>query len=217
MRITKEFDERKQEIIEKSSILFNRKGYMKTSVADIVREVAVAKGTFYYYFKSKEDVLDAIIDQEINQICEMAIIIANSDALNVHQKLLSIILGSDVSQAKVEKADNDESMDVEDIRETLHLKDNEKFHLKSIKEINIKLAPILAQVVEQGNKEGVFNTPYPLETIEHLLVSSSFLFDEGIFDWEPEELKKKKTAFVYLMEVSLGVQRGSLHYLLEVL
>ena len=217
MRITKEFDERKQEIIEKSSILFNRKGYMKTSVADIVREVAVAKGTFYYYFKSKEDVLDAIIDQEINQICENAINIAKNEALDVHQKLLSIIIGSDVSQTKDKEIDYDESMDVEDIRETLHLKDNEKFHLKSIKEINIKLAPILAQVVEQGNKEGVFNTPYPLETIEHLLVSSSFLFDEGIFNWEQEELKKKKTAFVYLMEVSLGVQRGSLHYLLEVL
>lgn len=215
MRVTKEFDVRKQEIIDKSSALFNRKGYLKTSVADIVKEVAVAKGTFYYYFKSKEEVLDAIIEQQIDVICQRAKDIANDETLDVHQKLFHIILGSDDRQTVDKETNDGDAMDINEIRETLHLTDNEKVHVKSIIATINDLAPILAQVIEEGVKEGVFNTPYPSETIEILLVSSSFIFDDEIFHWEPEELKKKMIAFIYVMEVSLGALKGSLLYLLE--
>lgn len=213
MRITKEFDQRKQEIIDKSRILFYRKGYIKTSVADIVKEVAVAKGTFYYYFKSKEDVLDAIINQQIDSICNRAQMIVDDKDLSVHEKLFKIILTSDEVIDDQEK--KDEKMDIEDIRETMHLKDNEKVHLKSITVTIKRLAPLLSQVIDEGNTQGLFKCPYPLEIIENLLVSSSYLFDEGIFQWEIEQLEKKMMAFIYLMEVGLGAAQGSLAYLLQ--
>ena len=47
--------------------LFTEKGFQKTSISDIVNEAGVAKGTFYYYFKSKEEVMDAIIERFIEQ------------------------------------------------------------------------------------------------------------------------------------------------------
>ena len=49
--------------MDKAESLFEVKGYNKTTVNDILREVNIAKGTFYYYFKSKEEVLDAVIDR----------------------------------------------------------------------------------------------------------------------------------------------------------
>jgi len=56
MRISKDGDIRKQELLDAALQLFYEKGYEKTSVNDIIEKVGVSKGAFYYYFKSKEEV-----------------------------------------------------------------------------------------------------------------------------------------------------------------
>lgn len=53
MRIIKEYEERRKEILETAERLFLTKGYTKTTVNDILKEIGIAKGTFYHYFKSK--------------------------------------------------------------------------------------------------------------------------------------------------------------------
>ncbi|MCL7747254.1 TetR/AcrR family transcriptional regulator [Halalkalibacter alkaliphilus] len=47
----------KEKIIEKSVDLFGQNGFTETSIQDIVEALGVTKGTFYYYFKSKEELL----------------------------------------------------------------------------------------------------------------------------------------------------------------
>lgn len=47
----------KEKIIEESILLFERKGFSETSIQDIVEAIGVTKGTFYYYFSSKEQLL----------------------------------------------------------------------------------------------------------------------------------------------------------------
>lgn len=66
MRTVKEYEERRNEILDTAEKLFVSKGYMKTTVNDILREIGIAKGTFYHYFKSKEEVMDAIITRIVN-------------------------------------------------------------------------------------------------------------------------------------------------------
>ena len=60
MRETKASDERRQEFMDAAEKLFKKNGIVDTTVNNIVKEVDVAKGLFYYYFKSKDDVIDAI-------------------------------------------------------------------------------------------------------------------------------------------------------------
>ena len=55
MRISKSPEERKKEILDVAEELFTTKGYAETTINDILRKIGIAKGTFYYYFKSKED------------------------------------------------------------------------------------------------------------------------------------------------------------------
>ena len=61
MKTVKEGEVRRQEILMVARELFVTKGYEQTSVNDILKIVDIAKGTFYYYFASKEEVLAAII------------------------------------------------------------------------------------------------------------------------------------------------------------
>ena len=54
MRISKEPEERKQEILETAMKLFAQNGFEKTSISDIAREIGVAQGLCYRYFPSKD-------------------------------------------------------------------------------------------------------------------------------------------------------------------
>ncbi|MCF0109596.1 MAG: TetR/AcrR family transcriptional regulator [Erysipelotrichaceae bacterium] len=60
MRISKDSEERRNELIEAAEKLFAENGIANTAVSAIVKEVNVAQGLFYYYFKSKDDVIEAI-------------------------------------------------------------------------------------------------------------------------------------------------------------
>ena len=68
MLYLKDREERKKEILMIARKLFAEKGYDQTSINDILKIIEIAKGTFYYYFTSKEELLEEIIMQII--LCE---------------------------------------------------------------------------------------------------------------------------------------------------
>ena len=204
MRISKSPEDRKKEIVDVAEELFITKGYSQTTINDILRKIGIAKGTFYYYFKSKEDVMDAIVERFIEIGVNAAEKIAADPTLKAPEKILQIIM-----------AQNPDESGKDRMIEELHQVNNAEMHQKSLVETIVQLTPILTKVIEQGIREGTFKTPYPKETVEVLLVSSSFLFDEGIFQWEPAELMQKAIAFTYILETTLGAEKGSFSYLLK--
>jgi AcrR family transcriptional regulator len=64
-RNVKEYDSRKTELIEAASQLIYSIGYQETTVEKIHQQVGVSKGAFYHYFKTKEEIIDAVIEREI--------------------------------------------------------------------------------------------------------------------------------------------------------
>ncbi|MEI3178564.1 MAG: helix-turn-helix domain-containing protein [Lachnospiraceae bacterium] len=68
MRVVKEAEERKNEILDVAERLFGEKGFDNTSTNDILEEIGIARGTLYYHFKSKEDILDAMIERMTEQL-----------------------------------------------------------------------------------------------------------------------------------------------------
>jgi AcrR family transcriptional regulator len=203
MRVTKKHDIRQGEILDAAERLFVLKGYEATTVNDILKEVQIGKGTFYHYFKSKEDVMDGVVKRLVNQITDRSRAIANDTTLDAQAKMRQIIKSMNISQSPNGA-----------ILTELHKPANAQMHQKSIVETITATAPILAEVITQGIQEGVYNTPYPLETIEFLLVANQFIFDEGIFQWTPEEMATRATAIVRVTELSLGAPEGSFEFLL---
>ncbi|TQV86546.1 TetR/AcrR family transcriptional regulator [Aliikangiella coralliicola] len=52
-------------IVEIADQLFYQQGYQHTSFADISNEVGISRGNFYHHFKSKDDILDAVIQRRL--------------------------------------------------------------------------------------------------------------------------------------------------------
>jgi len=202
MRILKNHEERKNEILNTSEMLFATKGYVKTTVNDILQLIGIAKGTFYYYFQSKEEVMNEIVMRFIGIGVRAAKAIASDPNLKAQEKIFQIIMPK-----------NQDTTQKKHILEQLHQVNNAEMHQKSLVETILQLTPIIVEIVEQGIIEGSFKTPYPKEVVEFLLVSSQFLFDVGLFQWQPQEILQKAKAFEYILETMLGTEKGSFSYI----
>lgn len=207
MRIVKESEERKNEILDAAAELFTSKGYNKTTIVDILEVVGIAKGTFYYYFKSKEEVMDAIIERVVKNDVQMAKVIAYDQTLTPVQKIFYIL------KAQQPQDHNHK----EQLIAQFHCPVNADMHLKSIIQSVQMLVPILEDVVRQGINQNMFYTEYPRETMEFLMLSGQNIFDPTMFTWSAEELEVKMNAFVASMELLLGAEKGSFSCMREVL
>lgn len=62
---TKPAEIRRSELMSAAETIFLEKGFVATSVDEIVRKADVAKGTFYLHFRSKDDILVALRERFI--------------------------------------------------------------------------------------------------------------------------------------------------------
>lgn len=58
-------DSNRQRIVAAADQLFYQRGYNQTSFRDIADETGIPRGNFYYYFKTKEDILGAVVDARV--------------------------------------------------------------------------------------------------------------------------------------------------------
>lgn len=63
----------RQRIVEAANDLFYKQGYDHTSFTDIADAAGIARGNFYYYFKTKDDILAAVIHDRVENIRAMLV------------------------------------------------------------------------------------------------------------------------------------------------
>lgn len=64
-------EKQRNRIIEKAIELFSERGYHSTQISDITDSLNLSKGTFYLYFKRKQDLLICVFDQIIDNVSEV--------------------------------------------------------------------------------------------------------------------------------------------------
>lgn len=198
MRIVKEAEERKNEILDVAERLFGTKGFDGTSTTDILNEIGIARGTLYYHFKSKEDILDAMIDRMTGNLVANASEIAAKKDVPVLQRLTQMMLSLNVN--------NDLG---HEILEQVHKPQNALMHQKMQERLLTGVNPIVTALIEEGIAQGICQTDYPAEVAEMTLLYSSTVFDD-LAGYSGKERRIKIAAFVYNLERLLGMERDSL-------
>lgn len=81
----------KENILDISLMIFNKKGYSQTTLEDIVSELGLTRGAFYWHFKDKDDLLKQLIFREHSSIAK---IVADSlvDSTDEKEKLQLLLL-----------------------------------------------------------------------------------------------------------------------------
>lgn len=206
---------KKDELLEAASDLFLKNGYRETSVNSIVESIGASKGTFYYYFDSKEDALDGLVEKFSEPIYRKIDEIIGKDSLNAIEKLNQIF-----SASRRTKLDNKE-----DLRKIFHLMyrpENLRLLDKIQKQTVERSAPKVAKVLEQGIEEGTFDTEFPGEAsrlILHMGINLQEDMSEVLLDEETEiEAKKfvsKYSAYEDAIERVIGAPEGSIELIEE--
>ncbi len=145
MRIVKNPDERKQEIIDGAIRLFATKGYEKTSITDIAKFIGISQGLCYRYFASKEEIYEAAIDDYAS------LIVSQNMKRHSHEKsireLIYGITDSIDNFTEVEKQNKD-------LFELFHAPNNKRMHDDLFIRIAEKLLPHVTEILTKAKESG---------------------------------------------------------------
>lgn len=166
-------------ILDAATKLFWEKGYEQTTIQDIVDELGdLSKGAIYHHFKSKDDIVNAVCDRislEVNPFDK----IKTMKGMNGREKLRQLFLIS-LSNPKQ--------------REMFHLfpslLKNPKFLAQTVQEC-VSFAPMLQELIEEGNADGSMQVAYPKQMAETILLLVNIWINPIVFSVSREEFIKK--------------------------
>ena len=210
-REIKAYETRKAEMVAAAWSLFSEKGYDRTTVNAIIEKLGVSKGTFYHYFTSKEDILDAVVDSITEAGFQVVAPILEDAALSAIDKLNQYI-----KAARAWRLTNIDA--IKEVMRIIYRDENiiirHKMHAHSVS----RVAPLFTLLIQQGINEGVFKNEYPEETAEALLHLSNILGDANaklflnlVGRLENRHLIKRRINFYGdMLERLLGAPKGSI-------
>lgn len=198
MRISKDPEVRKSELIEAAEELFRQDGYEQTTVSDIVRKVGVAQGTFYYYFESKDDIMDAVISHYIDNFQAAIAVLVADQSIDISEKI-EIMANTTLNIHKFDLK----------LAEFLHAEKNFATHQKYMVKSFETLVPLVTGILEQGIRSGLFNVRYPRESVEMMFYSLSYI-EETLWACDEDASLRKVAAAEDILTRVLGLKPGQI-------
>lgn len=198
MRVVKSAEERKSEILDVAEQLFAEKGFDNASTNDIIKKIGIARGTLYHHFSSKEEILDAIVDRMISRSVAGARGIIKDTGIPLLERLTGAFLSLNLNSGAGAE-----------VLEQIHKPQNALLHQKAQERLIGEVVPLIAELIEEGNKCKMFHSKYPQEAAEMIIIYSNTAFDD-LAELSPKEMQDKMEAFIYHTEKILGAKEKSL-------
>ncbi|MBP5624817.1 MAG: TetR/AcrR family transcriptional regulator [Lachnospiraceae bacterium] len=192
----KKGEKRKQDLLMTAYEMFSQIGYENTSIDMIIEKAGIAKGTYYYYFKSKEQTLEEVIGMILDKETEKALAIKSAD-IPVPQKLMAVIACF--------KPDISESSMVDALNKPENLVMHERFNEKLIE----RVVPIISDIASQGIEEGIFDCEDVPERVRMMLILANKVFDET--GYTDKDIK----VFIDIVEKILCAKPGTMAFLAD--
>lgn len=184
-RIEEKKREKKKRIFTAAFSLFTTKGFLNTSISDIMRQAKLAKGTFYLYFKDKDDVRNQLISSQSSSLfLEAQLQLKQTKLTNFEDKIIFIVdyiinsleknpplvdfmaknLGWGVFKSALIHPDSKNDLDFYKVYESLILESNEKF-----KNPEVLLFMLIELVGSTCHSTILYNEPLPIEEYKPFL------------------------------------------------
>ena len=177
---------KKDMILDAMQELMGSANVQAISVSDIAQKAGIGKGSIYYYFSSKNDIIDAVIERNYSRVLDEGRELAASSHLDAFKKLEIIY-----------HACLDSSMELRR-REEIHTFNEQLesafIHQKFSRIIITKLKPILADIIRQGVREGSIQCSFPEETAQIVLTVLTITLDNHLIPSDDEEIARIRDA-----------------------
>ncbi|WP_371379355.1 TetR/AcrR family transcriptional regulator [Sporomusa aerivorans] len=190
------------EILDAAEPLFSANGYRKTTISDIAKQMGVAQGMLYYYFKSKEEILEALINRQISTLLTDVKKTASSPDTIPPRKIEFMIY------ALFRTAQYKDGLFLDFLYDEKHL------HIKNkiFRQATLLLKPWLLKIIEEGARKHYFHVSH-LPTAMTFIMSIMLCLGDSLCEKIPEEIMAHHLNMAEsLIEKALGIPEKSLHF-----
>lgn len=196
-------NEKRDLILDAMQQLMEDKDTSLISVSDIAKEAGIGKGSIYYYFKSKEDILNAVIERSYSYAIEHGKTLLTADHMDALTKMEIIFTTCRDSSLELSRQVSGNF---------LEMQQSAFLHQQYIRIMVKNLKPILSDIIRQGIKEGTISCETPEEVAEIVLILLTIKLDKH-FTEESDKVADTLSVFSNMLEKSYGIEAGKLDFL----
>jgi len=178
-----------QHILTVAAQLFTEKGYEKTSIQDILDALGMSKGAIYHHFKSKDEILNAVMEQQFAYSARMLDqLVVDTTAATAREKLVHI-LEHVLSDPQAHSLDRVLQTQIK----------NPVFIVRGIQQAVQLDAPVIADILREGIKDGSISTSDPEATAEVFMMLVNIWINPAIFGRTIADTKQRLNFLQSLM------------------
>ncbi len=197
--------EKYNKILDAFQELLDKKNIQTISVSEIAQTAGIGKGSIYYYFPSKDAILEALVERNYEKPLETAKQLAAQTEISPFTRMAMIFQACRNSREEFQKqnsTDRNESAQAETF-----------LHHQYLKHLISELKPTLTQIIQQGIDNGEIHFAYPAALAEIVLIVLSIKLDNTLVPSTPEEIGETIRGLIALLEKGTGNPVGSLNFL----
>lgn len=192
-------------ILDSLQHLLNEKKIQNISVSEIAREAGMGKGSLYYYFPSKEAILNALIERSYKKPIQTAKNLTEQKEIPPFTRMAMMFQACRSASASFL---NQSRSSGSDIQEHAFLIQKYSAHLIT------ELKPVLTKIIEQGIQRDEIHFDHPDALAEIVLIVLVVKFSNAFLPSSPEETEATLRGLISLLEKGTDVSAGSLEYLI---
>ncbi|MCM1316216.1 MAG: TetR/AcrR family transcriptional regulator [Muribaculaceae bacterium] len=169
----------------------------------IAKNAGIGKGSIYYYFESKEEIIDAVIERSYSSAIREYFNVTNNCS-GTYEKLKLLF----ASMIRKEFQDNSRNLIT-----SLHVQDDIILHYKLMMTAIKTVSPILTEILKEGVSDGSIHTETPTESAEMIVAMLTFLLNRSFFPSDDASMYRKLKLYAHVLETSLETEKGSFSFL----
>ena len=174
------------------------------SVSAIAKKAGIGKGSIYYYFPSKEAILDALIKRNYEKPLKTAKTLAGQTEISPFTRMAMILQACRNSSDAFLSQDN---------TVTANAQESAFLHQKYMNHLIAELKPSLTEIIRQGVAAGEIHFEYPAALAESVLIVLAVKLNNTFLSATAEDSEDTIRGLVALLERGTGVPEGALNYL----
>lgn len=193
-----------EKILDALQQLLEEKNIQHISISEIASKAGIGKGSIYYYFPSKDAIVDALIRRNYEQPLQTAKSLSTQTNVSSFTRMAMLFQACRNSSAAFLKQNPESSTSAQDLA---------FWHQKYLSYVILELKPSLTEIISQGIACGEIHFDHPGALAEIVLIVLAVKLDNFLVPSTPQEIEDTLRGLIALLEKGTGVPVGTLEYL----
>ena len=193
-----------QKILDALQQLLEEKSIRHISVSEIAEKAGIGKGSIYYYYPSKDAIVDALIRRSYEQPLLTAKSLSSRTDISSFTRMAMLFQACRNSSVVFIRQKHRSETSAQDLA---------LLHQKYLNYLVSELKPVLTEIISQGIACGEIHFDYPVALSEIALIVLAVKLDNSLVPSTPEEIEDTLKGLISLLEKGTGVPAGTLDYL----